>query len=557
VRRLGAAFVAVAAIVAGFLPGLATPADAAPAAVAQPGPSAVRTDALPTVQVDGVVWSQIVVGRTVFAAGKFSYARPAGAAPGTQLLRRTNLLSYDLPTGRLTPFAPMLNGQVLALAASPDGRRLYVGGDFTRVNGHTRYRFAMLATSNGALLSTVAPALNSQVRSIVATLSTIYVGGAFTTANGRPHARLAAFAAYNGAVTRWTASANASVYTMVVTPDRKRLLVGGAFSHMNGRTHLGLAAVSPATGASMPFLAETTVRDYGKASAITSLKTDGTAVYGTGYNYLGGAGNLEGTFSANPKTGAINWIEDCHGDTYSSFPVNGLVYIVGHPHNCATLGGFDDVTSRIAHHGAFAFTAAATGTLLHNMVPRYPDFGGKPSPSLVNWFPELTPGTVTSAHQAAWSVTGNAQYLALGGEFTAVNGVPQQGLARLAIKPISPAHEGPRVSGAALVPTLVSLSPTSVQASWLTNWDRDDQTLAYQVIRDGDFANPVFTGTGTANFWNRQTMTFTDNDVLAESTHRYRLYVSDPDGNTAAGDSVMITLPAAITPPPVEPPPAG
>lgn len=60
------------------------------AAVASPGPvvepaNAVTADRLPTVQVDGVVWSQAVVGNTVYAGGSFTSARPAGAAPGTNL----------------------------------------------------------------------------------------------------------------------------------------------------------------------------------------------------------------------------------------------------------------------------------------------------------------------------------------------------------------------------------------------------------------------------------------------------------------------------------------
>ena len=67
----------------------------------------VSADALPTVQIDGVVWSQAVVGNTVYAGGRFNNARPAGAAAGTQLTPRGNLLAYDITTGNLvTSFAP-------------------------------------------------------------------------------------------------------------------------------------------------------------------------------------------------------------------------------------------------------------------------------------------------------------------------------------------------------------------------------------------------------------------------------------------------------------------
>ena len=117
-----------------------------PAAVADPTPiqprpaSAVTADRLPTVQINGVVWSQAVVGNTVYAGGSFSQARPAGAAPGTSQTPRANLLAYDITTGNLiTSFDPTLNGQVRAVAASPDGTRIYVVGDFTTANGQTRH----------------------------------------------------------------------------------------------------------------------------------------------------------------------------------------------------------------------------------------------------------------------------------------------------------------------------------------------------------------------------------------------------------------------------------
>ncbi len=56
-------------------------------------PDMMSADRLPTVQIDGVVWSQAVVGNTVYAGGRFNNARPAGAAAGTNLTARANLLA--------------------------------------------------------------------------------------------------------------------------------------------------------------------------------------------------------------------------------------------------------------------------------------------------------------------------------------------------------------------------------------------------------------------------------------------------------------------------------
>ena len=53
--------------------------------------STVTDDALPTVQIDGVAWTQLVVGNTVYVGGEFQSARPAGSAPGVDTVARGNL----------------------------------------------------------------------------------------------------------------------------------------------------------------------------------------------------------------------------------------------------------------------------------------------------------------------------------------------------------------------------------------------------------------------------------------------------------------------------------
>src|SRR5690606_581643 len=109
----------------------------------------------------------------------FSNARPAGSSPGQNTVPRANMMAFDVTTGEMTSFAPTFNQQVRTIAASPDGRRLYVGGDFTSVNGQPRQRIAAFDTATGALVQNFAPPVNYHVRAIVATNSTVYVGGNF------------------------------------------------------------------------------------------------------------------------------------------------------------------------------------------------------------------------------------------------------------------------------------------------------------------------------------------------------------------------------------------
>ena len=203
------------------------------------------------------------------------------------------------------------------------------------------------------------------------------------------------------------------------------------------------------------------VQDTAPDASILSLATDANGnVYGSGEDF-GASGNLEGSFSANQTNGDINWIEDCHGDTYSVSPSPvGFLYAVGHAHYCGNIGGFPQTSPRWTYHRALAFTEAATGWVQHNTVGSYHDWAGFRSPSLVDWFPDLTVGTITGKTQAAWSVASNSKYVVLGGEFPKVNGQAQQGLVRFAVQSASTNKRGPQLYSAADTdPSVVSADP--------------------------------------------------------------------------------------------------
>src|SRR5215207_4857287 len=92
------AFVGSVAIVIGVIggPGSAY-ADTAPFVDTPP---TVSADALPTWQINGVVWSQVIVQNVVYATGKFTKARPPGVpAGGSGEVDALNLVAYDVATG--------------------------------------------------------------------------------------------------------------------------------------------------------------------------------------------------------------------------------------------------------------------------------------------------------------------------------------------------------------------------------------------------------------------------------------------------------------------------
>ena len=484
-------------------------ATAAPAPVVQPA-AAVTADRLPTVQVDGVVWSQAVVGNTVYAGGSFANARPAGAAPGTNLTPRNNLLAYDITTGNLvTSFAPNLNGQVLSVAASPDGSRIYVAGDFTTANGQARRRVAAYSTATGALLPWNPSGPNSQARAIIATNDSVYVGGGFAgLGNGTLRNNLAAYRASDAAVLPWNPNANYTVWAIGVSGDGASVFAGGSFQTVGGQAAYGLAKINGSSGA-LDTGWRPSVRNAGADAGISSLRVQGNFVYGTSWHF-GPGGNLEGTFKVPVGNSDVEWLTDCHGDTYSSFMTNGIVYVAGHAHYCGNMGGgFPQYSQwKFQHAQAWTDTVNPAGSEILNDVHGYPNWHGvEPGPSLVNWLPDMAMGSYTGQYQAGWNVTGNDDYVVFGGEFPSVNGVGQQGLVRFAVRPIAPAERGPALRGRVDRAEARAGLLHAVRVSWPAGYDRDSRVLTYRVTRNG---STVHTTTAASNWWTLPTLGFVD-----------------------------------------------
>ena len=523
-------------------------ADTAPANPADPAtPPSVSADPLPTVQIDGVVWDQEVVGNTVYAVGKFNNARPAGAAPGTQLTTRNNMLAYNITTGALiTSFAPDLNAQALAVAASPDGTRLYVGGDFTIANGQTRNRIAAYNTATGALVSTFSSSVYGSVKAITATNTTVYVGGNFNAIGpgGQARKNFAAFNAANGAVLPWapiageginengTPAKSAAVLGIVVVPSANKVVAVGRFGYLNGVRAIGVGALDPSTGATVPFAISTLFTNDGDSSAFLSISTDGTNVFGTAYDFYSAA-NFEGTFAARASDGVLAWVADCKGDHYQAYRVGSVIYSASHAHSCSNMRAFPEVSPR-THHHAHAVSLAATTTVNAGFLI------GKPAPTMVAWAPEFTIGTFTGQKQGPWTVNGNSQYALYGGEFTRVNLTSQQGLVRFAVAALAPNKRGPLAS-TGLTPTLSNPAVGTARVTWKTTYDQDNENLTYRVVRNGNTAAPVFVTTVASKFWTLSNVTF-DDTGLPSGTYTYQIYVVDPFGNQNMGASATVSV---------------
>ena len=524
----------------------ATAPQAAPAQAGASTPTTVTADALPTWQVNGVVWKQAVAGTTVYAVGSFTKTRPPGvAAGGAGEVDANNIVAYDITTGnRVASFAPQLNGQALAVELSPDESTLYVGGDFTMVDGQARNHLAAFSTATGQLTSW-APSTDGQVRSLAATGSTVYAGGNFRSASGQPRSRLAAFAAGSGTLQPWAPVVNDGyVWTMTLTPDKSSLVVGGSFTQLAGTPQFGMGKVDASTGAVQPWAANVRIRTAGANGAITTLRADATTIYGGGYSFGDGA-TFEGSFAADPGTGAITWVNDCLGDTYDAYPFAGALYTVSHAHDCSVVGGVPDTEPRDRWQSAQASPLTATGT--NTVKDAYGwDFTGLPHAGVLAWNPSMAFGNVTSSQQAAWTAVGSGNYLAFGGEFPRVNGVAQQGLTRYALPAAAPRKMGPvYVPGSD--PIATSKESGVVRVTFVGLWDRDDSTLTYDLYRDNTKVTTMSDVAST--FWNQPNLGFSDIGRTPGASHRYQVRVTDSAGNTQwSAKSAPVTVAGAPAP---------
>ena len=237
------------------------------------------------------------------------------------------------------------------------------------------------------------------MRAITATDSTVYVGGNFFSANGSTRRRLAAFTAspgrsFRGRRRRTTTRSRPWSCLRQEPGDRGRQL-----HHPQRRCQRhGLGRCGhrdqPAVGG-QPEAAKWC------KSGITSLRTDGQNIFGSGTPSKPGSSRVRSRQTRAPA----NW----PGPTTATVtpttvvPIGKVLYTVSHAHNCEQIGGFfqSDPWSINMRH-ALAFSTFKTGE--NAGVDDYGwDYTGVRASSLLHWYPALAIGSSTGQNQAAWS----------------------------------------------------------------------------------------------------------------------------------------------------------
>ncbi|MEV0287720.1 fibronectin type III domain-containing protein [Kribbella sp. NPDC050820] len=484
------AVVTTAAVVAAALIPSGRPVEAAAPGFA----SAVSAVSQTTWQTNASVNALAVAGNTVYAGGLFTRIRQPGKALGQGDAARTYLAAFNRSTGLPTRFAPTLNGAVWSIATSPDGKWVVIGGDFTTVNGVSRKRVALFSAATGELVSGWDPAINYRVAALAIRGNTVYVGGSFGRVDNVVRNRLAAISLRTGVLTSWNPDADDDVHAIELSADGKRVFVGGGFMTLQGVPHHALAMLNTTTGAaySMPAAAAIPAKTVDCDSRVKDIDILGNKVFVA--NAGSGIGCYDGVLAADASTGKLLWQSKCLGATEAVKAIGNWVYKGSHAHDCSRDGGFSDKTG------------------MHHLLV-YSGITGKLGP----WFPNTNAGGSTEVGPLALASGGNDVWV--GGDFTRVNGVSQQGLTRFTNAP------GGARPGLPAAPKVSSTRVNRAAVSFPTVLDLDNISLTYTLYRG---KTKVGSWKRTSYSWTKPVVTtFSDSGLTSGQSVAYQVEVSD------------------------------
>lgn len=455
----------------------------------------------------------------VFVGGEFTSVRPPGSALGTGEVSRTYLAAFDSTTGSLiTTWNPVLDASVWSLKASADGTSLYLGGDFTTINGVTRNRIAKLSTSTGAVDTTFKPSASFRVNELGIFGSNLYLAGSFGLVNNVTRNRAAAVNATTGALLPFDPNVTTDPAAAIQTPpdvqalgisqDGTKVYLGGRFTTVGGVANYGVAAVDSSTGAPLSFPAQSNVPKPTTAckSGVRDIITDATTVYVAAAG--DGGGCFDGTFAANVSDGTSKWVSTCLGATETIQLVRGWLFKGSHAHDCSSMGEFSQSGN-------------------HYLLMQNPATG-----ALGPWFPQTNATGVTQVGPLASATDGSQLFV--GGDFTTVNGVGQQGLTRFAAGPET-APTRPKT------PFVGSTQNGVVKVNFRTTLDLDDVNLTYRLFR-GTSTTPIATYKLGSTFWNTPWIQYVDTTQAPGTQVTYRVDASDGVATVTSYSSLPVTV---------------
>lgn len=461
-------------------------------------------------QANATVWRMADAHGDIWMVGDFTSLRPPGDALGTGEHPAEYFAALHAATGALDPniddthtFAGQPSGSLPltdgAVAASPDGNTIYVGGSFTSVDGQPRSHVAAFSASTGALLPWQV-SVTGKVVAIATSGSTVYLGGKFSKVDGSDRSNLAAVSATDGSLVAWGSTqpgTDLEVHALAVTPDGGQVVAGGYFTQVDGLAHsadgstpYNKAVVIGGVGSDAAGVLEPLAADVAVPPNVGTLNTPGSCfsdvkdvVISNGVAYFANEGTglhcFDGTWAANLSSGSLTWVNHCLGATQTLAVIGNYLYKGSHVHDCQTSNPNGDPNN---------FPQVPTG---HN---RHVTSESLSNGFLGPWYPNMNGG----ANFGPRAMATDGSQLYVGGDFTVINGIHQQGITRFTEttdyatpKPAAPTVTSTKTG----VATVTAVAPV----------DLDDPSLVLQLFENGG-KSPIETANVTSLFWRQPTV---------------------------------------------------
>lgn len=206
---------------------------------------------------DGRVEAIAIEGDRVYVGGTFTQIQDPLDG---EILNQPYLFAYSKATGNIIrDFDPVLNKAVRALQTTGEGTGIFVGGNFTTVNGETNRRGLVKLDDFGDRVSGFSARVNKRVYTMDRSGTTLYIGGNFTTVSQQPVEYLAAIDTQTGALlpkinhdfsgvfSTDRTTGYPSVDTIEVTSDDQLMVLIGNFQAIDGISRSRLAVLELGT----------------------------------------------------------------------------------------------------------------------------------------------------------------------------------------------------------------------------------------------------------------------------------------------------------------------
>ena len=459
------------------------------------------------------------------------------------------------------------NSSVYSVAVQSDGKVL-IGGSFTNVNSTTRGRIARL-NSDGTLDASFGNGLagaNTFVYSVaVQPDGKVLIGGSFGLVNGLARGRIARLNSNGSLDTSFgsgLAGANTTVNSIGVQSDGK-VLIGGQFTTVNGteRTRIarlnsdgtldtgfgnGLAGAD-STVQSVALQAEgkaliggqfTTVNGPSRAR-IARLNTDGSLDTGFGDGLAGADSTVQSVaLQADGKAligGGFTTVNGTARGSIARLNSDGSLDTSFGENLAGANLVVRSVASQLDGQVLIGGDFTAVNGMSQNRIARLNSDG-----TLDTGFGNGLTGASSNVNSVALQADGK---VLIGGNFTMVNGTPRFYLARLygAFPPATPTVDSPTAAsigatGATLGGTVVNPNNGTVTERgvfWHTSSGFAPPGTGTKVSESGTYGKGAYTVSATA--------------LPPGSTIYFVAYASNSAGSSYSSESSFLTIPAAPT----------